>query len=386
MKIVIKIYKGPQNRILVKFSYNPVLIQKIKSITGYRWDQENKYWTLPNTQTIFQQLTGAFQKYSTEIDPTLIKEYRSGENQKAYPFKNDAHSTSSPESIESAKNNQNVAVIPKEFMETLKLKRYSQNTVRSYKKHFISFIRYCSGKEANKISEEQIRQYLLYLVNEKKVSSSYQNQAINAIKFYFEQVLGKPTKTYYLQRPKREYKLPSVLSEEDVARLLKSIANLKHKCIIYIVYSAGLRLSEVINLRITDIDINRKMILIKAGKGKKDRISLLSDTLLNLLNEYHEKYRPKEWLFEGLNGGKYSKRSVQMIFYKALTKSNIKMKASVHTLRHSFATHLLERGTDLRYIQELLGHNSPKTTEIYTHVSKKALDKIKSPLDNLNLD
>jgi site-specific recombinase XerD len=275
--------------------------------------------------------------------------------------------------------------IPKEFEKTLKLKRYSENTVKSYKSHFSKFLAYYTGHAPEQITDEQIRAYLLYLVTKKNVSTSYQNQVINAIKFYYEKVMGRPTSTYYLQRPKKEKKLPVVLSEEEVGKILRQIINLKHKCIIYLLYSAGLRLSEVINLKISDIDSSRKVITIKGAKGKKDRISLLSDAVLALLREYYKQYKPKEWLFEGQKGGKYSPKSVQNIFKKALNNSKINKNATVHTLRHSFATHLLERGTDLRYIQELLGHSSSKTTEIYTHVTKKGLDKIVSPLDNLNI-
>ena len=198
-------------------------------------------------------------------------------------------------------------------------------------------------------------------------------------------MLRRTADTYYFQRPKKEKKLPIVLSEEEITEILRQISNLKHKCIIYIIYSAGLRLSEVTNLQISDIDSKRKVITIRGGKGKKDRITLLSETILELLREYYKEYKPQKWLFEGQKGGKYSPTSVQKIFKTALAKTKITKNASIHTLRHSFATHLLERGTDLRYIQELLGHSSPKTTEIYTHVTKKGIDKIKSPLDNLSI-
>ena len=214
-------------------------------------------------------------------------------------------------------------------------------------------------------SDHQIREYLLYLVNKKKVSTSYQNQAINSIKFYYEKVLGRKTSTYYLQRPNKEKKIPLVLSEEDVTKILKQIKNLKHRCIICLIYSAGLRLSELVDLKVSDIDSKRKTITVRGGKGKKDRISLLSKTVLELLRTYYQEYKPKEWLFEGQKKERYSKRSVQKIFKSALVKTKIKKHASIHTLRHSFATHLLERGTDLRYIQELLGHKSSRTTEIY---------------------
>jgi len=265
------------------------------------------------------------------------------------------------------------------------MKRYSENTIKSYTNHLKMFIQFYPDEDLNTITDEQIKDYLIFLIDERKVSSSYQNQAINAIKFYYEQVLGRPTKKYYLQRPKKEKKLPAVLSEEEVAKILKQISNIKHKAIIYLIYSGGLRLSEVINLKIEDIDSKRKQIWIRGAKGKKDRITLLSDKVLISLREYYKEYKPKLWLFEGADGGQYSSRSVQNIFKLALKKSNIKKHATIHTLRHSFATHLLEHGTDLRYIQELLGHNSSKTTEIYTHITKTGMEKIKSPLDELEI-
>lgn len=200
-----------------------------------------------------------------------------------------------------------------------------------------------------------------------------------------EKVLGRPLRTYYVQRPKKERVLPNVLSEEEVATILKCAENLKHKAMLSLIYSSGLRLGELINLTIHDIDSKRMLIIIKQGKGKKDRVSLLSVKVLEILREYFKKYKPKDYLFEGQFGEQYSPTSVQKVFKIAKQKAGIKKKATVHTLRHSFATHLLEHGTDLRYIQSLLGHQSPKTTEIYTHITKRGLDKIKSPFDNLDL-
>ncbi len=217
------------------------------------------------------------------------------------------------------------------------------------------------------------------------VLSSYQNQSINAIKFYYEQVLGRPVRTYYIQRPKKPKVLPNVLSEEEIQLILNKMDNLKHKCIISLAYSAGLRLGEVINLKLLDIDSKRNYIIVRQGKGKKDRYSLLSARVLELLRIYFKAYQPKEFLFEGQFGGPYSATSIHNILKAAVEKAGIKKRVTVHTLRHSFATHLLERGTDIRYIQELLGHQSSRTTEIYTHMTQKGLGKIKSPLDNLEI-
>ena len=223
------------------------------------------------------------------------------------------------------------------------------------------------------------------MVQERGISASSQNQAINAIKFYYEKVKGGARKFYQLERPLKETKLPTVLSVEEVQAMIKSTKNLKHKTMIMLCYSAGLRLGELLNLKPNDIDSDRMQISIKGAKGKKDRYTLLAEKLLPLLRDYYKKYGPKEYLFEGETGGQYSERSMQTVVKEALQRGNVKKYATVHTLRHSFATHLLENGTDLRYIQNLLGHSSSKTTEVYTHVTSKALSGLKSPLDNLDI-
>ncbi len=178
--------------------------------------------------------------------------------------------------------------------------------------------------------------------------------------------------------------MPEVLSEEEVAAILNATVNLKHKALLMTIYSGGLRISEAVNMKIKDIDSKRMQIRIEQGKGKKDRYTLLGRETLRILRKYVREYRPKEWMFEGSAGGQYSTRSIQNILKKAVTEVGIKKNVTVHTLRHSFATHLLEAGTDLRYIQSLLGHESIKTTEIYTHITTKGFDQIENPLDRLN--
>ncbi len=248
---------------------------------------------------------------------------------------------------------------------------------------FIRLIR--QPQSPDTITEEQIRKYMLYLLEEREVTAVYQRQVVNAVKFYYEQVLGRKMNPMNVQRPKKSKKLPIVLSEQEVVLLLKQVINLKHKCILYTIYSAGLRRSEVLNLKIEDIDSARNCIVIRDAKGNKDRNTLLSNKLLTLLREYYKEYKPKEYLFEGVNGGQYSITSLRKIFGRALKVSGIRKDAHLHTLRHSFATHLLERGTDLRYIQSLLGHSSSKTTEIYTHITTKGFENIASPLDEIEI-
>lgn len=267
--------------------------------------------------------------------------------------------------------------------EILILRRYSINTIKTYKYCFRDFILHYNRLHPEAISTAQIKAFMLYLVNVKEIASSTQNQYINAIKFYYEQVLQREPQNYYWERPKLRKKLPHVFTETEIKQLLLNVHNIKHRCILLTIYSAGLRINELVNLKISDIMTNQACIHIQDAKGKKDRYTLLSNQLLLSLRKYYMEHKPTYWLFEGSTGGQYSKTSIQKIFKRALKASGILKPATVHTLRHSFATHLLERGVNLRYIQTLLGHSSSKTTEIYTHISNKDLSKISSPLDFL---
>ena len=215
----------------------------------------------------------------------------------------------------------------------------------------------------------------------KPSSNSYINQAVNAIKFYFEVVLDMPNRFYEIERPIKEHKLPKVISKEEVMAIISNTNNLKHKCIVSLLYSAGLRRSELINLKLTDIDSKRMLIRVEGAKGNKDRFTLLGENMLNELRDYFREWRPKLYLFESPDGRQYSPTSVEKIVKMAAGKAGIRKKVTPHMLRHSFATHLLENGNDLRVIQTLLGHNSIKTTEIYTHVAINTFDKVKNLLD-----
>lgn len=274
--------------------------------------------------------------------------------------------------------------IPKGYLELLLRKRYSHSTIKTYTNYFKQFIIYFQNQELNTVSYQQINNYLLELIQYKKISTSQQNQRINAIKFYYEKVLGRDREYFHLSRPRKESKLPTILTMEEVDRIFRLAKNLKHKCILMTIYSGGLRRSELINLKVADIDSQRMLIKICDAKGKKDRYTLLSELLIVELREYYRKYRPRIWLFEGQDGGKYSATSIQKIFREAIVRAKIRKHVTPHSLRHSFATHLLEQGTNLRYIQEVLGHASTKTTEIYTRVASDALRKICNPLDSFH--
>jgi integrase/recombinase XerD len=269
--------------------------------------------------------------------------------------------------------------------EHLNIIRYSWRTIKAYKNCFRSFIMHYNESKPSDLSRKQIDQYLLWCIKEKNISETHQSQVISAIKMFYRAVVKQEDKVESLQVPRKNDRLPSVLTESEVARLLKSVDNKKHRCILMMIYSAGLRLGEVTNMKLVDLQPEMERFFVRMGKGKKDRCTILSIKAWTQLQQYLDDYRPVEYVFEGAQGGKYSDRSVQMIFVAAKEKSGINKQATVHTLRHSFATHLLEKGVDLRYIQELLGHESSKTTEIYTHITKKGWGKIKSPLDDLDL-
>jgi len=346
------------------FGYNKAMIDAIKRLALCKWNGTDNCWTLPYSEPSV--------KYIREfaVANGLEWMYREEKKQKILPAnRTGAITRANPES----------------YLAKLRELRYSINTIESYSYMFREFINYYADKELDDITEEEIVLYLQYLVTERKVSTSYQNQAINAIKFYYERVMGGRRKVYLIERPREEKFLPEVLSQEEVKLLLNATENLKHKAILMTIYSGGLRVSEAVNLKIKDIDSSRMQIRVEQAKGKKDRYTILSKKALEVLRKYVSEYKPNEWLFEGQDGEEYSRRTITEILRKSVEKTGIKKHVTVHTLRHSFATHLLEAGTDIRYIQSLLGHENTKTTEIYTHITTKGFDQIKSPLDNLDI-
>lgn len=273
-----------------------------------------------------------------------------------------------------------------QFKQYLENKRYSKSTVENYTLHVNHFLNYFKGENPEDLTNEDINKYVHEYIIRGQRSTSFQSVAISALKKFFSIVQNVCIDIDEFERPKKERHLPQVFNQKEIKRLLNSVSNVKHKLILSIIYSSGLRLGESVNLKLSDIDTRRKLICIRQAKGKKDRYSLLSESIIPLLKIYYNTYKPKIWLFENQESGQYSKSSVQKIFRKAKAKAKIKRFGGVHSLRHSFATHLLDKGTDLRYIQELLGHRSSKTTEIYTHVTKRDIGKIISPLDQLDFD
>ena len=338
-------YKGIA-RIAVTFEKNAELIARIKTVDGSRWSQSLGVWHLPDTE----------------------------ENRVRFKIPLHFQTVPSEEGL--------VAI--KKFKQWLLSKRYSPSTIKTYSEALKSFLIFYREKPIAEITNEDVIVYNNDYILKNNLSASYQNQIVNSIKLFFQTIRETKMIVDKIHRPKRSKLLPNVLSKEEIKLILNAHSNLKHKMMLSLIYSCGLRRSELLNLKPNDIDSKRGIVIIRQSKGKKDRIAPLSPKILEMLREYYIGYKPKTWLFEGqLENTKYDERSLSNVLKQALTKSRISKPVSLHWLRHSYATHLLESGTDLRYIQELLGHSSSKTTEIYTHVSTKNIQQIKSPFDDL---
>jgi integrase/recombinase XerD len=359
------------------FPYNNEWKEVAKNI-GCKWSSSHQYWYLPKSRSNLGKVFNAF-KGKVWVDATEVYGRKNQKKESSIAV------TASMNGLTTLRLNTK-KVVPTEFINLLKIRRYSQSTIDTYSSMFSNFINYFPTKDIAKITEDEIKDYLLYLVENKNVSLSTQNQSINSIKFYYEHVLGQEKRKYWIERPRKEKKLPTVLSERQIVSLLKATTNLKHKLILTIIYSAGLRNGELIGLKRKDILDDKNLIFIRGGKGKKDRITLLSKRAKQMLEKYLKQFKPKYRLFEGPNQMPYSQSSVRKIFKRALIKANLDTEYRVHDLRHSFATHLIEKGINLRYVQELLGHSSSKTTDIYTHVAKTCFGDIASPLDEIDYD
>lgn len=335
-----------ESRIAVYFEKNDDLIARIKRLNGARWSNTLRVWHLPDTD------------YFREKFNIVVSEIK----------------LPNEEAIEALT----------QFKRWLRAKRYSEKTLVSYCDALKSFLLFFNDKSINSLTNEDIILYHNEYIIKNKLSESYQNQIINAVKLYFKTIKDTKIDFEKIHRPKRAKLLPNVLSKQEVKAILDAQTNLKHKMMLSLIYSCGLRCGELLALEPKHIDSQRTIVLLKNSKGKKDRIAPLSLKILDMLRTYYTVYKPTKYLFEGKNAGMpYDARSLQQVMKQSLQKAKITKPATLHWLRHSFATHLLESGTDLRYIQELLGHSSSKTTEIYTHVSTKNIQQIKSPFDDL---
>ncbi|MBW6483251.1 MAG: site-specific integrase [Vicingaceae bacterium] len=343
--------------LLLRFPMDEELKQLTKSIQGSKFSFTHKAWYLPYSEENLKLIHTVFETKAI-IDSSLLKK----------------------EIVLLIATQHKIA----EFKLWLASKRYSENTIKTYVDSIRIFFKFYPDKPAEQITNADIIRFNNEYILAKKYSASFQNQIVNAIKLFFKTVENYKIDVDLIHRPRREKLLPNVLSKEDVKNILNAPTNIKHKAMLSLIYACGLRRSELIHLKPNDVDSKRKLLIIRQSKGKKDRITPISDKIIELLRIYYRSYRPKTWLFEGQQANEqYSGTSLQKVLKQSLIKARIKKPVTLHWLRHSYATHLLESGTDLRYIQELLGHNSSKTTEIYTHVSTKNIQNIKSPFDDL---
>lgn len=358
-----------KEQIAISFGYDDEIRMHLKRLPEVKWSQTHKTFYIPSTSKNKQDLFQHLRKKNWFVDYGEIRTIKKDELDKINSIKLPVLTDNQKEDLD-------------KFKKWLQQKRLSQNTVNTYLEVTRFFIRYCLLKNTTNYSVRLIESFNYDFIVREKKSISYQNQCINGIKKYLE-YRGVEIDQLNLKRPKKEKRLPTVLSLEEVKQLIDATHNLKHKTLLSLIYSAGLRIGEAINLKINDIDSKRMLIHIKGAKGKKDRYTLLSSSFLELLREYYRTYKPRNYLFEGQNSAQYTATSSQKVLKNAADKIKLNKPITLHTLRHSFATHLLENGTDIRYIQELLGHNSPKTTMIYTHVTETSIRKIKNPFDNL---
>ena len=359
-----------QKMVGIKFSPDKLIQALIKGLPNPKWSRQYNMAYIPNTKRNLGIIFNTF-KGVVWINYNRFLTKKRG---------NTTNETMDVSWFRKRKKITEYRLCPENFLLKLELKRYANSTVRTYVSFFEMFINHCKDKELNTIDESDIRAFLQKLI-QRNVSNSYLNQAINAIKFYYEVVLGMPNRFYEIERPRKESKLPTVISKEEILSIIENTNNIKHRCIVKLLYGSGLRRSELLNLKLVDVDSKRMLIRIENSKGNKDRHTLLSQTALEDLRIYYTDWKPLTYLFEGRKGRKYSGESVLKIVKNAALKSKIRQSVTPHVLRHSFATHLLESGVDLRQIQVLLGHGSSKTTEIYTHVATNTFKTIKNPLD-----
>ena len=388
------IHRGSR-RIKLVFDADEELNLRLKKITGSRFSKTMWCWHIPCNKKAYLHFknnlprgwkikegpgnTGepkVFIERFEEPGPPLFQE-------KVIPFPTKKNQFSFHKREMITRHNKEALDL---FIQQLDLKAYSKSTIRTYRQEFSSFLEMLNQRKVETITPQELKRYMHYCVMILQLSENTLHSRLNALKFYFEQVLKKDKFFFEIPRPKKSFQLPRILGEQEIGRLFTALENKKHKAILFTAYSAGIRVSEVVSLQLKDIDSDRMQIFVRNAKGKKDRYVMLSPVLLDILRNYMGSWapRPHRYLFEGMAPGEpMSSRSAQHIFYEAKEKAGIKKDLSFHSLRHSFATHLLEKGVDIKYIKDLLGHFSITTTTRYLHVKKENLVNIMSPLDDI---
>ena len=363
-----------QGRTMIRldFKYDTAIIAEIKAIRGRCWSSTHKCWYVPDTIQLRERFGVPVTIVNDERGELILGGLK-GLNAVSY------HLTAFEKL---AKHKQEHLL---QFRKWMEQHRYSEQTIRNYLNHLSQVFHYLRDLELRNISAEDIIRFNQDVIIKKHLSISYQRVLTGAVKLFYSHFFDHAMAIDKLDRPFREKTLPIILSKSEVERVLKACSNIKHRAMLGMIYSCGLRRGELLALKLVDLDEERNLIRIVQAKGRKDRYVPYSEKLKGVLREYRAEWKPKVYLFEGEKGGAYSARSIAMVFERAVERAAIMKKVTLHTLRHSFATHVLEAGTDIRYIQEILGHSSPKTTMIYTHVSSHKISEIKSPLDDLNI-
>ncbi len=366
-------YKG-ELRLFISFLFNHALTRLVTQLPGVQWSRSNRAWYLsyrPDLTREVKRLFGNnavfdFVGVSPQLTPLLEAARK--------PIRKETVNIPPPE----------IVAFLTRFREFLQSRRYSDSTVKTYVEALRIFFTYLEFKRVEEINNEDLLRFNLNYILANNYSASYQNQAVNAIKLFFAKLGETQLNIELVTRPRTEKRLPNVLSKEEVKKILETPVNVKHRAMLSLIYACGLRCGELLRLLPSHVDTNRGLLIIKMAKGKKDRIVPLNGRIVELLREYYKMYKPKKYLFEGQRIGEpYDIRSLQLVLRKTVKKTGIYKPITLHWLRHSYATHLLEGGTDLRYIQEILGHRSSKTTEVYTYVSNKSIQRITSPFDSL---
>lgn len=389
--ITIRIDEKDPGLLAVSFPEDPIGNDLIREIMGRRFSRSRQCWLIPNTRDAVVQTGQLFGKDYCRFDEAVVRLYKP---------------TASAVEIEQATNppwppvHKRLHRLPFRYAppmrmydrhpviialcNTLRVQNYSFKTLKNYKQALIALIRYSNLKPIDELTKAQYQQYLLFLIGKKRLSSATINVHINAFKFYSEKVLQRDKTHYDIAYPRQAIKLPTVYSVAEVKAIFKATTSVKYRTLFQVVYATGLRLSEVAHLRLTDLDRDRRLTTVRGGKGKKDRMVMLTDKLEAIIYEYLVQHKPKTYLFdEPETGEPLAVRTIQRVYSETVRFAGVSKIGGIHTLRHSFATHLLESGTDIRYIQALLGHESILTTMRYTHVTADKISTLKSPLDDL---
>ncbi|HPX06420.1 MAG TPA: tyrosine-type recombinase/integrase [Tenuifilaceae bacterium] len=356
-----------QEVILIKFEWNKQIVDRLRTFPGTTWSNTQKCWYILQKEFDLSSFYNHLKLYA----------YVNYEGIKHINIKEKPKTT-----LTNTEAEENADL--KTFSIWLQHRRYSESSIKSYVSLAEKFLEHMGNKPVNELTNDDVVNYVYNHIVGKGYSFAHQNQTVSALKLFFSEVVKSKIEIDKIRRPRPEHKLPNVLSKEEVKRILAAPQNIKHRTMLSLIYACGLRRSELLELKPNSIDSKRNLLIIRQSKGNKDRIVPLSEKTIIMLRNYYKMYKPKEWLFEGqVAGEQYTATSLQKVLKHAVEQAGIRKPVTLHWLRHSYATHLLESGTDLRYIQEILGHKSSKTTEIYTHVSTQSIQKIKSPFDDL---